>query len=177
MKRLVPISAMALAALLWASSASALSYSISASLDGAQETPPVATPGTGTMTGTYDDATNFLTWSGTFSGLVGATTAAHFHGPAAVGVGPAAILVSMMVGDIFPVGVMAGAFSGDATLSALDETRLLAGLLYANIHSTFRTGGEIRGQVYATLLPEPTTLGLLALGLAGLALASRRRSA
>ena len=41
-----------------------------------------------------------------------------------------------------------------------------------NIHSTTFTGGEIRGQV----IPEPTTLLLIGLGLAGVAVAQRKRA-
>jgi hypothetical protein len=170
------IPALVVAGLLWASGAGATSYSITSTINGAQETPPVITLGTGTMTGTYDDVTNVLTWSGSFSGLNSNTTNAHFHGPAAVGVGPAGVLVAMTGGaNVFPLGVTSGSFSGSATLSAAVETHLLAGLVYVNIHSATSPGGEIRGQVFATALPEAGALGLLGIGLAALALAGRRR--
>jgi hypothetical protein len=149
-----------------------------ATLDGAQETPPVATPATGTLTGTYDDVTNVITWSGTFTGLLGTSSDAHFHGPAAIGVGPAGVLVPITAagGDTFPIGVTSGSYSGTATLSDLNETRLLDELIYINIHSTFAPGGEIRGQLIATVIPEPKTLALLALGLSALAAGVRARS-
>jgi hypothetical protein len=164
------IFAASLAVLLGAAGAGATTFTLSATLDGAQEVPPVATPGTGSLTGTYDDVSNLLSWSGSFVGLIGTTTAAHFHGPAAVGV-PAAVRLGITV----PLGVSSGVFSGSATITDAFEAELLAGLWYLNIHSTFKTGGEIRGQVYA--VPEPPTLLMLALGVGGLMLAGRRRGA
>ena len=166
-----------LATLLLATSAGATSFTISASADGAQETPPNASPGTSILTGTYDDATNLLTWSGSFSGLIGTTTDAHFHGPAAVGV-PAGVAIHITAaggGDIFPLGVTAGAYSGSATITETHESQLLSGLWYLNIHTTFLLGGEIRGQVSAVVVPEPSTAALLGLGL--IALARTRRHA
>lgn len=176
MGRITPRLLCSIAALLLASSAGATSFTIVASIDGTQETPPVVTPGTGSMTGTYDDVSNLLTWSGSFSSLTGTTTDAHFHGPAAVG-SPAGIAIHITAlggGDIFPLGVTSGAFSGTATITDLQESQLISGLWYVNIHTSFRSGGEIRGQIYATVVPEPSTVALLGLGLIALARIHRR---
>src|SRR6202030_4496021 len=53
-----------------------------AALDGKSEVPPTTSTGTGTATVTYDPGTKMVTWEGSFSGLSGAATAAHIHGPA-----------------------------------------------------------------------------------------------
>ena len=173
--RLTLLVTLALAA--FAARADATTYNIIAHLNGAQETPPVTTLGFGNLTGTYDDVTNVLTWSGSYQNLNTNSTNAHFHGPAAVGVGPAAVLegITAANGDIFPLGVTAGSFSGTATLSALNETRLLSGLIYVNIHSVSSPGGEIRGQVFVSPVPEPGTLAFFALGLTVLAAGVRAR--
>ncbi len=63
---------------------------------------------------------------------------------------------------------------GNAVLVAGQVTDLLAGLWYLNLHTTLHLGGEIRGQVLASV-PEPTTLSLLGAALIGFGLTTRRK--
>ena len=65
--------------------ARAATVTYKATMNGATEVPANTTTGSGTVTATYDPATKVLTWEGSFSGLTGPATAAHFHGPAEVG--------------------------------------------------------------------------------------------
>ncbi|MCB1879244.1 MAG: CHRD domain-containing protein, partial [Gammaproteobacteria bacterium] len=52
---------------------------------------------------------------------------------------------------------------------------LAGGNAYLNIHTTAFPGGEIRGNLAP--VPEPTTLGLIGLGLAGFGYARKRVAA
>jgi hypothetical protein len=137
-------------------------------LDGAQETPPVATTGTGSGTATLDDVTNQFILSGTFQNLIGTTNNAHVHGPAPPGT-PAGV----MFGITFDFGVSSGNYSFNGVISAANTAHILAGNAYVNIHSTFRPGGEIRGQILNPV-PEPTTLVILAMGTLGMLAIGRR---
>jgi hypothetical protein len=117
-------------------------YTISGTASGAQENPPNTSTGTATLTGTYDASTNMLQYTVTYSGLsVAQPTAAHFHGPADVGVN---------AGVLVPIAVTASPLTGTATLVDSVETHLLNGKLYFNLHTPTKPGGEIRGQVTAT---------------------------
>ena len=75
------------AAGLLAASAPALAEMVSykADLAGASEVPPTTSKATGSVTATYDTASKNLSWKGSYTGLSGDTTGAHFHGPADVG--------------------------------------------------------------------------------------------
>ena len=79
-----------------------------ASLSGPAESPPNASPGTGSAQVDFDTVLNTMRVQSTFSGLVAPTTAAHIHAPTAVagtGVVAPATQVPSFVG--FPLGVMA----------------------------------------------------------------------
>ncbi|HZQ04509.1 MAG TPA: CHRD domain-containing protein [Gaiellaceae bacterium] len=140
-------------------------FVFTATLDGASQNPPLAVPGTGAATVTWDTATNQMTVTATFGGLTSSTTAAHIHccvsPPGNTGVATA---VPTFPG--FPLGVTSGSYAhafdmtdpasynpafvtanGGTTASA--AAALLAGLragqAYLNIHTTTFPGGEIRG--------------------------------
>jgi hypothetical protein len=109
-----------------------------ADLNGASENPPTTSKGVGGIEADYDTATKTLSWSGTYSDLTGPEIAAHFHGPAAVGVN---------AGVLVPVDAKASPFKGSATLTDEQAKDFADGLVYFNIHTAQNKGGEIRGQL------------------------------
>jgi CHRD domain len=88
-----------------------------ATMNGKSEVPANATAGTGTVTATYDTATKKLTWKGSYSGLTGPATAAHFHGPASVG---------KNAGVMIPISPDGPSFEGSATLNDAQAKALMA---------------------------------------------------
>jgi len=113
-----------------------------ADLKGSSEVPPNQTAGTGTVTAEYDPATKQLTWSGSYSGLTGPVTAAHFHGPAEAGKNAGVAIWISEKGSPFP-----SPFKGSATLTDAQAADLMAGLWYVNLHTAANPGGELRGQL------------------------------
>ena len=121
-------------------------YTISATMTSAQEVPVNSSTGTGTVTGTYNSATNSLTYNVSWSGLTGTATLGHFHGPALAGATASPVISFTLVNN-----ANAGTASNTVVLTDAQEADLLAGKWYANIHTSANGGGEIRGQVTVTL--------------------------
>jgi CHRD domain/PEP-CTERM motif len=156
------------AALLLASETEARAglIALTASLDGAQETPPNASPGTGSAALILDDVNRTLITAVTFADLTGPTPQAGTI--SAIYLGPPGI-----AGPILhpfataPSGVRSGSFTDIWTgLTAANIAALETGGTYINIVTTAFPAGEIRGQITA-VVPEPGSLVLLGLGLVG----------
>jgi hypothetical protein len=109
-----------------------------AMLTAADEVPPTDSAGTGTANLTWNSDTKTLSWSIEFSGLTGAASAAHIHGPADPGAN---------AGPQVPITDLESPSEGTATLSDEQAADLAAGKWYVNFHTEKFPDGEIRGQV------------------------------
>ena len=127
---------LASSALISTVSAETLSYK--AALKGTDEVPATTSKGTGAAEFTYDTATKKLTYKVTYSGLSGAATAAHIHGPAEAG---------KNAGVAVPFVNPASPIEGSATLTDAQAADLTSGKMYVNVHTAENKGGEIRGQI------------------------------
>ncbi len=107
-------------------------------LKGSEEVPANTSKGTGTAEVSYDKASKKLSWKVTYSGLTGAATAGHIHGPAEPGKNS---------GVVIPFAAAASPIEGSATLTDAQAADLLAGKYYINIHTADNKSGEIRGQL------------------------------
>lgn len=161
-----------------------------ATLSGLQEVPPNVSPGSGFAI--LEVTGNILTINLDFSGLIGGgVTAGHIHccSPAGVNSGvavgfnspfPFGSTASTYI-DIFDLSdpsIYGGAFlSASGGTSAGAATTLVnafnSATAYVNLHNAVFPGGEIRGQISA--VPEPLTLILITLGLAGMAATRSKR--
>ena len=193
---LLPLIALAIATALTlpAPAVHAVPISFFANLSGANEVPPVVSPGTGFGLVVLDPDAHTLELDVTFSGLTSNTTAAHIHCCQPLGTN-AGVATTLPAFQGFPLGVTSGTYSSTAfNLTQPEiynpafvtaqggslpqaEAALIAGILggmsYLNIHTVNFQPGEIRDQLHP--VPEPATLLLWGSTAAALGLARWRR--
>src|SRR6188768_4325890 len=120
-------------------------YNVTGSASGAQEVPVVASNGTATIVSTYDADANTLAYTITWADLNDNVNNMHFHGPA-----DPTISAGVAIAITGWTATKAGTISSTATLTETQEAELLGGKWYYNIHTPFKTSGEIRGNLTAT---------------------------
>lgn len=113
---------------------------VTGTFSGANETPAVTTSATGSVSATYNKGNKTLTCTVTYAGLT--PSAGHFHTGAPGVAGPVVIQ--------FPY-VAYSPITGSTLLTQMQEDALLAGNMYANLHTSANPNGEIRANVDAAL--------------------------
>ena len=114
-----------------------------ATIDGAQETPPNASPGKGTGAFVIDLDANTMSFDINFAMLGAPEVAAHIHIGAPGVAGP----IKFGLANGTPK-------AGVWNYPQADEADIVAGNMYVNIHSTNFPGGEIRGQIVRSAAPR-----------------------
>lgn len=121
-------------------------YTISGNADGNQVVPAVTGTGSATISGTYNDRTNILTYNTTWTGLTGAPTSGGFYTGASGTVGTEVGTAWTIPGGATGTGNL----SGTITLTDAQESDLLGGQWYYSYGTATNIAGEVRGQITAT---------------------------
>lgn len=142
-----------------------------ANLDPFQEVMPHNTPGYGSADLTLDTVSGLVTITastGIYADLLAGASTVRIQ-DAGIGTNGPTILVL----NLDTPGNTSGTFSGSGTITAGQVTDMINTNTYINITDSVFPSGEIRGQIF--LVPEPTSMMLVSLGVVGLMIARRRR--
>jgi hypothetical protein len=113
-------------------------------LTGPKEVPANPSTNTGTFNGVYNMDTNVINYTITWTGFT--ATNMHFHKITDPNPGPVTLPIPKDPNSATPA-VYVTPLNGSLTLTDAQETELLAGQWYVNIHSDAYKGGEIRVNV------------------------------
>jgi Cu/Zn superoxide dismutase len=119
-----------------------------ASLNGASEVPAKAVAGTGAATIVKE--AGIYTYTITFSGMTGALTGAHIHGPASTTANASVIVPFATAGATGTSGTLTGTFASTNNVNISNDSLdvlMRTGNAYVNLHTSANAGGEIRGQL------------------------------
>lgn len=120
---------------------------------GTNEVPPITSPGSGSVRGSYNRSNKQLSFSIFWRNLTNGLppSAMHFHGPAA----PTANAgVQVNIPGFPQQNTLTSDFTGiTAALTDAQEGDLLAGRWYYNLHTSANPSGELRGQLVFVGVP------------------------
>jgi hypothetical protein len=131
----------AVAVVMFLTAATARAETFYANLQGAQETPAVATTATGYARVVVNEPALTYSFTVVFSGLTSAQNNAHIHAPGAIGAS-AGVIINFGV-----VGGTSGTITGSGAITAGQIAQLRSHLGYVNVHSVNFPAGELRGQL------------------------------
>jgi hypothetical protein len=140
-----------------------------ASLSGYEEVPTLSSAGSARFQARINREETAVDWKLSYSDLEGTVSQAHIHFGATATNGPVVVFFcsnlgngpvgtqacppapATVTGTFAAVDVLGGAAAQGLEAGNLDEliAGIRAGATYANVHSTLRPGGEVRGQISA----------------------------
>lgn len=144
------ISILCLTLLSFLFSQSQLRY-LKGNLQGSQEVPALEVPGSGVVIVKYNMSTKALELFGDYAELTTPISGSHIH------IGAPGVSAPPLI-DLVNSGSITGTLNLKATLTQAQEDALLAGNMYANVHTETNKGGELRAQLTPTTEGQTTFL-------------------